>query len=72
MDADGEASCRYATRPFFGRATPRHPRDMGKREVEEFLTWLARDGDVAPSTQDQAFSALVFMSGTGWELMGRG
>ena len=23
MDADGEASCRYATRPFFGRATPR-------------------------------------------------
>ncbi len=39
----------------------RHPSEMGHREVEAFLTRLAVDGRVAPSTQNQALSALVFL-----------
>lgn len=39
----------------------RPPRDMGAPEVEAFLTHLAVDQKVAPSTQNQAFSALVFL-----------
>src|SRR5690606_9169955 len=39
----------------------RHPRDLGAREVEAFLTRLAMDGNVAPSTQNQALSGLLFM-----------
>ena len=38
----------------------RHPREMGAREVEAFLTHLASNRDVAASTQNQAFSALLF------------
>ena len=34
---------------------------MGKAEVEEYLTWLAVERHVAPSTQEQAFSALLFL-----------
>jgi integrase len=32
----------------------------GERKVEDFLTYLARDKQVAPSTQNQAMNALVF------------
>ncbi len=39
----------------------RHPRDLGAREVEAFLTRLAMEGNVAPSTQNQALSGLLFM-----------
>ncbi|WP_290648710.1 integron integrase [Aquisalimonas sp.] len=39
----------------------RHPREMGAREVEAFLTHLASNRDVAASTQNQAFSALLFL-----------
>jgi integron integrase len=39
----------------------RHPREMGDAEVSAFLTHLARDGDVAASTQNQALSALLFL-----------
>jgi integron integrase len=39
----------------------RHPLDMGKSEIEAFLTHLAVNRDVAPSTQNQAFSALLFL-----------
>lgn len=39
----------------------RHPRAMGETEVTEFLTHLARDGQVAASTQNQALSALLFL-----------
>jgi integron integrase len=37
------------------------PRDMGASEVEAFLTHLAVEQNVAPSTQNQAFSALIFL-----------
>jgi integron integrase len=39
----------------------RHPRDMGKREIEAFLSALALDRNVAASTQNQALSALLFL-----------
>jgi integron integrase len=39
----------------------RHPADMGGAEVEAFLTWLACERSVAPSTHKQALSALLFL-----------
>ena len=39
----------------------RDPRVMGKEEVERFLSHLAVEKDVAASTQNQAFSALLFL-----------
>ena len=39
----------------------RHPSDMGKVEVEAFLTWLAVNRKVAPSTQNQALQAILFL-----------
>ena len=39
----------------------RHPADMGGREVTAFLTHLATRLGVAASTQNQAFSALMFL-----------
>jgi len=39
----------------------RHPLTMGKTEIEAFLTHLAVDDNVAASTQNQAFSALLFL-----------
>jgi integron integrase len=39
----------------------RHPRDMGKMEIEAFLSHLAINRNVAASTQNQAFNALLFL-----------
>ena len=39
----------------------KHPKDMGEPEVEAFLTWLAVEQNVAKSTQNQAFNALIFL-----------
>jgi len=39
----------------------KHPVDMGKREIEEYLTFLAVKNRVAPTTQNQAFSAILFL-----------
>jgi integron integrase len=39
----------------------KHPKEMGRKEVEAFLTHLAVDGKVAASTQNQAFNALLFL-----------
>jgi integron integrase len=39
----------------------RHPCEMGEEEVAQFLTHLARDRNVAPATQNQALSALLFL-----------
>jgi integron integrase len=39
----------------------RHPREMGAREVEEFLTHLAVEKNVSASTQNQALSAILFL-----------
>ena len=39
----------------------RHPKEMGKQEIEAFLTCLAVERKVSPTTQNQAFSALLFL-----------
>jgi hypothetical protein len=39
----------------------RHPLEMGKAEIEQFLTYLAVNKKVSPTTQNQAFSALLFL-----------
>ena len=39
----------------------KHPRTMGTLQVEQFLTYLAVNGRVASSTQNQALSAILFM-----------
>src|SRR5436190_18434211 len=39
----------------------RHPTEMAEAEVTQFLTYLAREGKVAASTQNQALSALLFL-----------
>jgi len=39
----------------------KHPAEMGKYEIETFLTKLATKDRVSPTTQNQAFSALLFL-----------
>ena len=39
----------------------RHPLEMGAAEINAFLTHLAVEGRVSASTQNQAFSALLFL-----------
>jgi integron integrase len=39
----------------------RHPREMGAGEIREYLTHLAVDKNVAASTQNVAFNALLFL-----------
>ena len=48
-------------RRFVIFAGMRHPRDLGRAEVEAFLTHLAVAGRVSASTQNQAKSALLFL-----------
>lgn len=39
----------------------RHPKDLGAPEVEAFLSFLANEKQVSPSTHRQALSAILFM-----------
>src|SRR6266498_888240 len=39
----------------------RHPKEMGISEIGQFLTHLASDKEVSASTQNQAFSAILFL-----------
>jgi integron integrase len=39
----------------------RHPRQLGARELETFLSRLAVDGKVSASTQNQALAAILFL-----------
>ena len=52
--------CDWITR-FIRYHGKRHPREMGEAEVTAFLTHLAREGNVAASTQNQALSALLLL-----------
>ncbi|GKT12964.1 MAG: hypothetical protein ISEC1_P1956 [Thiomicrorhabdus sp.] len=44
---------------FFHHKT--HPQELGKTEIENFLTYLAVERHVSASTQNQALSALLFL-----------
>ncbi len=39
----------------------RHPKDMGKAEIERFLSHLAVNRQVSASTQNQAYNAILFL-----------
>ena len=39
----------------------KHPKEMGKDEIEAYLTYLAVEKNMAPSTQNQAFNAILFL-----------
>jgi integron integrase len=39
----------------------RHPTELGKTEIEAFLTHLVMNLDVSSSTQNQAFNAILFL-----------
>ncbi len=39
----------------------RHPDEMGAEEVSAFLSHLAREKNVAASTQNQALAAILFL-----------
>jgi integron integrase len=51
----------YWTKRFIVYHNMKPPREMGASEVEDFLTHLAVAQKVAPSTQNQALSALIFL-----------
>ena len=34
---------------------------MGKNEIEQFLTYLETTKNISPTTQNQAFNALLFL-----------
>jgi hypothetical protein len=39
----------------------RHPKEMGKAEIEAFLNHLAVEGQISASIQNRALSALLFL-----------
>jgi integron integrase len=39
----------------------RHPKEMGVTEIAQYLTYLAAKQEVSASTQNQAFSAILFL-----------
>lgn len=39
----------------------RHPKDMGEKEISQYISHLATDKQVAASTQNQALNAIVFL-----------
>ncbi|MCO6429516.1 MAG: integron integrase [Deltaproteobacteria bacterium] len=48
-------------RHFLRFHNKRHPRTMGEKEIEQFLSYLSIRRNVAPSTQSQALNAIVFL-----------
>ncbi len=53
--------CEWIVRYVKFHKTRKHPREMGKTEIEAFLSHLATHGNVAVSTQRQAMHALLFL-----------
>jgi len=39
----------------------RHPKDMGEKEISQYISYLAVKRNVAASTQNQALNAIVFL-----------
>lgn len=44
--------------PFHGK---RHPSELGRDAISQYLTHLAKDKQVAAATQNQALSAILFL-----------
>jgi len=56
-----EDTYRYWCKSYILYHNKKHPLEMGKDEIEKFLTYLAIKKKVAPSTQNQAFNAILFL-----------
>ena len=56
-----EKTYRYWVREFIRFHRGQHPRTMGVAEVEQYLTDLAVRKHVAPTTQNQALQAIIFL-----------
>jgi integron integrase len=56
-----EKSYWFWIRWFIFHNGTRHPAELGAREVEGFLSWLAVERNVAAATQNQALAALLFL-----------
>lgn len=56
-----EKSYWFWIRWFIFHNGTRHPAELGAREVEAFLSWLAAERNVAAATQNQALAALLFL-----------
>jgi integron integrase len=55
-----KAYCMWVKR-FVVHHNLRHPEEMGEAEINAYLTHLAVEKDVSPSTQNQALSALLIL-----------
>ena len=53
--------CSWILRYIKFHGVNKHPRQMGKMEIEAFLSHLARKNNVSISTQNQAMHALLFL-----------
>jgi site-specific recombinase XerD len=56
-----EKSYTYWIKDYILFHNKKHPKDMGKYQIEMYLTHLAIKKNVSPTTQNQAFSALLFL-----------
>lgn len=56
-----EKSYVYWVKKYIFFHNVKHPSEMGADEIKAFLTYLAVDKNVAPSTQNQALCALLFL-----------
>jgi len=56
-----QAYCDWIVRyiKYFG--AKKHPRDMGKTEIDAYLSHLATERKVSASTQRQALNAIIFL-----------
>ena len=56
-----EKSYNHWIRRFVIYNDKKHPNSLGAAEIESFLTHLANERNVAPSTQNLALNAIVFL-----------
>ncbi|MFQ6606934.1 MAG: site-specific integrase [Fidelibacterota bacterium] len=53
--------CNWIVRYIKFHGSKKHPRDMGKCEIELYLHHLAEDKDASVATQRQAHNAIIFL-----------
>ena len=56
-----QAYCEWIVRYIKFHRAKKHPKDMGKKEIDAFLSHLAVDRKVAAATQKQALNAIIFL-----------
>ena len=56
-----KAYCNWILKYIKFNGGKKHPREMGKKEIEKFLSHLVFNRNVAASTQKQALNAIIFL-----------